>query len=111
MFCPGETVSHGFTVPFAPSEITDVYVTYRQGDHILLQKHITSGFEPITGLSTNGENEILGSAFVVVLTQQESLLFSEGTYDAQVNVLAGDSRFTSAEMRGEVGKQHIMAVI
>lgn len=56
--------------------------------------------------------EIIGSSFDIVFTQEESLLFDEGCYEAQINVLtAEEDRFTSGVMRGKVGEQHVRMVM
>lgn len=105
MFSPGETTVQRFTVPFTPSELSTIIVTYRQDDHIVLIKTITSGF---TAGATAGE-----TAFEIALTQQESLMFKDDSdYYVQINVYTtSGSRATSKEMKDSTGVQHYKKVI
>ena len=55
---------------------------------------------------------VIGSSFDIVFTQEESLLFEEGCYEAQINVLTvGNDRYTSAPVHGKVGEQHVRMVM
>ena len=104
MFHPGETVSHTFTIPFSSSEVAKIIVTYKQNDHIILTKTITSN------ITDSSESTSLA---VVTLTQEESLLFEEGKdFKIQLNVLTNSgNRITSNEIKGENGAQHYKKVI
>ena len=104
MFIPGETITHEFTIPFADDEISKVIVTYKQNNKIILTKPISSGFEQVTQAKTK---------ITVLLSQQESLLFSDkDDYFIQLNVFTNEgARAASAEFRGSTGHQHYKKVI
>jgi len=99
MFHPGETVTHTFTIPFIVSEVSEIVVTYKQNDHIILKKTITSGFEEAGADKTK---------IVIAFSQQESLLFAEKRpFTIQLNVCTVDgTRCTSKEIKSETGVQH-----
>lgn len=104
MFAPGETIAQEFTIPFADTELKEVVFTYKQNNKVILTKHITSGFEKITEVSTR---------ITIILSQQESLLFDEkNDYTIQLNVytLRG-SRAASTELKGSNAAQHYKDVI
>ena len=110
MFHPGETVTHRFYMPFAPKEVSKVIVTFKQADHIILVREITSL-----------PDELVSEFYVDVdLTQEESLLFQDlQNFTTQVQVLGKASnadnnglvRCTSREMKGSNGIQHYREVI
>lgn len=103
MFSPGETIAHQFIIPFVVGEITKVIVSYKQGDNIVLEKPITSGFEAVSGKTK----------VTITFSQQESLLFKEcSDVRIQLNVITtGGSRCTSKEIRETNGVQHLKEVI
>ena len=105
MFNPGETIAHQFIIPFVSTEISKVVVSYKQGDDIIIEKTVTSGFESIRG-GTHTQ-------FILIFSQQESLTFGEHQdYMVQVNVLTtAGSRATSKEIRGKNGAQYHKEVI
>ena len=105
MFNPGETIIHQFTIPFVAAEMTKVIVSYKQGDDIVFEKTVTSGFEAIDDNSK--------TKFDVILSQQESLMFHELTnYTVQVNVLTMyGTRASSKEIKGSNGAQYHKEVI
>lgn len=105
MFHPGETISHKFIIPFAADEIAKVIVSYKQMDHLIMEKEVTSGFEADTNVQTS---------FTIAFTQQESLLFADKKdYSIQINVLTvGSSRHASCEIKvKDGGTQHVREVI
>lgn len=106
MFIPGETVHHQFTVPFSPSNISKVIVTYRQNGNIVLVKNVTS--------SSIQNGPLTGSAIVAVaLTQEESLLFEDNSdYWVQINLRTiSGHRAASKEIKDSTGPQHYKKVI
>ena len=105
MFHPGETISHTFIIPFAVVELSKVIVTYKQSDHIVLTKTITSGFE-------QGETKAK-SKVIVTFDQRETLLFEENKpYTIQLNVYTQEgARAASCEIKGSSGVQHYKEVI
>lgn len=105
MFNPGETIIHQFVIPFLSTELSKVIVSYKQGDDIVLEKTVTSGFTPI--------EEYTKTQFAVTLSQEESLMFSDlNSYTIQLNVLTiFGTRAASKEIRGTSGVQHHREVI
>lgn len=104
MFHPGETVTFTFTIPFASNAVNNVIVTFKQNDCLIVKKIITS----VTAAQTAGFSTVM-----VVLTQQESLLFKENKdFKIQLNVFKKDgSRATSKEMSSTNGVQHYKEVM
>ena len=104
MFIPGETISHRFVIPFVKGYVSKAIVSYKQCDHIVLIKEVDQVMM---------EEDPEGSQFTIDLSQQESLLFKNGTdLYVQVNVLLGDgTRCTSLEIRRENSSQHIREVV
>ena len=105
MFNPGETVVHQFVIPFVAAEIAKVIVSYKQGDCIVFEKTITSGFEEA--------DSRLKTKFNVTFTQNESLTFKDlYDYYIQINVLTTfGTRATSKEIKGRSGVQYHKEVI
>lgn len=105
MFAPGETITHKFRVPFVASEIKTAIVSYKQGEHLVLEKTIKSGFE---------EDDPPDHTFItVLLTQGESLLFKDDMpFTIQINIATTfGTRSTSREMSGSTLLQHVRDVI
>lgn len=104
MFSPGETVVHRFNIPFIASELAKVIISYKQGDDIIFEKTITSGFE---------ELDVIKTKITIVFTQTESLLFKElRDYTIQVNVLTKTgTRATSKIIKGKSSAQYHKEVI
>ena len=105
MFHPGETISHVFTIPFVAVEVSKVIVTYKQNDHIILTKSITSEMiDPVDPVTCK---------FTVAFNQEESLLFEEyKDFRIQLNVTTTTgSRATSKEIKSVNGPQHYKEVI
>ena len=111
MFNPGETVQHKFVIPFAAREVAKVIVTYKQYDHVVLVKTITSGITPTQ--NDQGQDNPAESQFDYVLTQEESLMFAENSeVKIQLNVYTtSGSRATSKELRSSNEVQHYKEVI
>lgn len=111
MFSPGETVQHKFVIPFAAREVSKVVVTYKQMDHVVLIKEITSDITPTT--DDQGQERATECQFDYVLTQEESLLFDEKRdFLIQLNVYTtSGSRAASCEIKGSNGVQHYKEVI
>lgn len=105
MFNPGETVVHQFVIPFVAAEVSKVVVSYKQGDCIVFEKTITSGFEEA--------DSNLKTKFNVMFTQEESLTFNElYDYYVQLNVITTyGTRATSKEIKGRNGAQYHKEVI
>lgn len=107
MFIPGETVGFEFFIPFACEEISEVLVTFRQNNKVILTVPITSEdkFERVSEVETR---------IVVTLSQKESLLFENNSeFKIQLNIFTkrGGSRAASTEMTAKTGKQHYKEVI
>lgn len=108
MFNPGETVTHAFTIPFIAEDLTKVIVSYKQGDEIVLEKSITSGFEE-ADVPTK-------TKFYISLNQAESLLFRDWyKIKIQINVFIDKDgrtiRAASREMEAKSGVQYYREVI
>lgn len=107
VFIPGETISHQFFVPLTQGDVSRVYVSYRQDGRVILIKNVYPGH--MTNVTSG-----VGSSFIVTLSQQESLLFRDNeSFTVQVNMILRDgvTRYTSKEMNGENGIQHIREVV
>lgn len=104
VFFPGETISHGFVIPFLPQDIDRVIVSYKQNDDIVFEKTVTEGFEQL-----GSEKSYFSFAF----TQTEGLCFLDDTkFTIQCNVYTkGGTRHTSRIMKGSTGKQYYREVI
>ena len=105
VFIPGETISHKFVVPFQSGSVTKIIVTYRQDNHVILEKIVYPG--QVESLPAgNGQ-------FTVLLSQEESLLFDDDKlFYVQINaILTNNTRCTSAEIKGTNLKQHIREVV
>lgn len=104
MFSPGETLIHVFTIPFDPTDIDYVVVSYKKNGEIVLEKKITEDFR---------EHDEGVTSFIVDISQAESLLFSDcGYYTVQINVFSKDkSRNTSKEIRSKNGIQYLKEVM
>ncbi len=105
MFHPGETVCHQFIIPFVAVELSKVIITYKQDDHIILVKELTSGFEKY---ETKAQ-----SIISVTFSQEESLLFDDfHDYRIQLNVFTKEgARAASCEIKQSTGVQHYKEVI
>lgn len=110
MFHPGETVSHVFNIPFLTTDVAKVLITYKQKDHIILVKTITSSnLTPVL----DELNVPVGSQLTVTLTQEESLKFMEkSVFSVQLNVITtGGARSASNEIEDKTGPQYYKEVI
>lgn len=117
MFHPGETVVHSFIIPFVTSTISQIIVSYRQNDHIILERIITSAMLNLNlqgggGALQNFEDPAM-TKFKIELTQEESLLFNDNEkFYIQLNVYTeAGSRHASCEIDSTSGIQHIREVI
>ncbi len=111
MFNPGETIAHVFIIPFTYTDISKVIVTYKDMDsNVFYMKSIASDF-----IYQKSEQEPDKSIVRVQLSQDESLLFREySCYKIQLNVITTSTppcRFSSKEMKGHTGPQHVQEVI
>ena len=110
MFNPGETIGNTFVIPFRKEDLQQVIVSYKQDGNVVLERTITSGF--ITHVNPDGTSDPLKTDIRIVLTQEESLQFSEKhNYTIQLNVLTeghggSGSRHASCEIKGSNGVQH-----
>ena len=103
MFFPGETISHGFVIPFSASDIHHVVISYKQHDQIVFEKTVTTFTSKGTGKAS----------FSVKLTQSQGLLFADGEpFTVQCNVYTkGGSRHTSIPIKGSTGTQYLREVM
>ena len=104
MFFPGETVSHGFIIPFLPEDIDRVIISYKQKDDIVFEKEITDGFE---------QTESDKTFFSFTFSQIDGLCFiDDEKFTIQCNVYTkSGTRHTSRSVKGETGKQYYREVI
>lgn len=109
MFHPGETVRHCFIIPFAKANITQIIVSYKQNDYVILERKITSTDEN----TFDYYDDPAKTKFHIELTQNESLLFEDKTdFTIQLNVFTDmGSRHASCELKGSNGVQHHREVI
>ena len=75
------TPVHTFTLPSDTSVYSEIQVTYKQ-KNVLLVKHDQDNTLP-EGMTLDGKNVIIR------LTQEESLLFDKGEVHAQIRVMTG----------------------
>ena len=73
----GTTPTNTFTVDTDLTSAEAVYVTYKQGNHVLVEKDI----DDLTITSTKVE---------VTLTQEDTLAFSNGSVQIQIRAKFGD---------------------
>ena len=108
MLIPGETALHSFAVPFNLESISKIIVTYKQNDHIVFEKTITSAS---TDVIFSEENNT--TSFSFRLTQQQSLLFEDDNdYSIQINVLSNSNvRAVSNIIKSKSGSQYVRTVI
>lgn len=111
MFNPGETVAHTFVIPFSKTSLSQVVISYKQGDNVILER-ITSRRDFLDHI-TNGTVDPVKTDIRIELSQQESLLFKDlHSYTIQLNVYTeGGSRHASCEIKGKNGIQHHREVI
>lgn len=110
MFSPGETVIHNFVVPFLPTEISLVIVSYKQRGNIVLEKEVAS--EDIISQNTGSSPFDHTTIVEVELDQEDTLLFEDNVpFTIQVNVMAQSTRHASKELKGESGIQYHREVI
>ena len=104
MFIPGETITHGFYIPFTSEEVDKIYVTYNQNKRNLITKEVSS---------SDIEDETDVSFFAVEFSQAESLLFENDTrFKVQLNVILTDGdRVTSKPIDGKNGVQLLRKVV
>jgi len=108
MFHPGETITHRFIIPFAVGEIDYVIVSYKQNDHIILEKKVTS--DQIEDIPETRNLSIVQYE----LTQTESLQFEDwrnedcnNSYTMQLNVYTtSGTRHVSNVLKEQNGIQY-----
>ena len=108
MFNPGETIAHTFIIPFRRVDISKVIISYKQNEAIIFEREITSSREFMEHRGSDGEVDPIKTEIRIILSQEESLLFSESdSFTIQLNVLTeGGSRHASATISGSNGIQH-----
>ena len=105
MFYPGETVEQTFIVPFYQSDIEKAIVSYKQNDHIVLEKEATST-QIYNDTNPNNPVPVEYSELIVVIGQDESLLFENNMfYEIQINIFSAGNRLTSAPIKDRTGVQ------
>lgn len=113
MFHPGETITHRFIIPFGIREIDYVIVSYKQNDHIILEKKITS--DQIEDIPETRNLSIVQYE----LTQTESLQFEDwhnegcnNSYTMQLNVYTTNgTRHASNILKEQNGIQYYREVM
>ena len=109
MFYPGETLEHTFIIPFYESDVDQVVVSYKQNDHVVLEKEVAS----IAQLySEEDPSEIIEFCeAVVIISQQQSLLFEDDCMcEIQLNVFTMGNRRASEPISEKVGRQFYKTV-
>lgn len=103
MFYPGETVIYSYVLPFAVADLHTVILSYKQKNHVILEKEITSGFQEEEGFAVVDHD----------LSQAEALMFEDDVpFTVQVNVYTnGGSRHVSSEIKETTGVQYHREVI
>lgn len=93
------TPTHTFKLPIETNTCSEILVSYKQKD-IALDKHYQDNLLP-DGMTLNGKNVI------IVLTQEETSSFKEGTVMVQVRVLTN----AGAVMASQIFKLFVTDVI
>lgn len=105
MFYPGETIVQSFIVPFLQSDIDKAIVSYKQNDHIVLEKEATST-QIYDDTDPNDPVPVEFSELVIVISQEESLLFeNDMSYEIQINIFSMGNRQTSEPIKDTTGRQ------
>ena len=105
MFYPGETVIQTFVVPFPEDDIENVIVSYKQKDHIVLEKGVAS--DNVAPEDDQAEQS-LSSVITVELSEKETLIFENDTpFTIQLNIFNLGSRCTSEIMKDYCGTQYL----
>lgn len=105
MFYPGETVEHTFIVPYYESDIDEAIISYKQNDHIVLEKQATSK-QIYDNTDPNNPVIVEFSELIIVLSQEESLLFENNApYEIQINIFSIGNRQTSEPIKDSTGTQ------
>ena len=104
MFIPGETIRHGFIVPFVANEIEQAVITYKQNDRVVYEKTVSATSED-SMIESLDENR---SRISFDFTQSASLLFDDNLpFTAQVNIYTVfHSRHTSKPVSSASGSQY-----
>lgn len=85
------TPTHTFKMNIESSTLTEILVTYKQGD-VTLEKHYQDGTLP-PGMSLSGKN------VAITLTQEETLMFDPGKYvKTQMRVLTNGNEVFASRM-------------
>ena len=105
-------MEHTFLIPFVTDSINKIIVTYKQNDHVILERIVTSAML-VDGDALIPIDNPARTKFRVQLTQQESLLFEDKRdFWIQLNVFTnGRTRHASCEIKGSNGVQHVREVI
>ena len=85
----GTTPKHMFTLPFDMSTVKELHILYAQGDNLVLKK-------------TLSDCTADGCTVSVILTQQETMLFSEDKrVEIQIRVLTTAGQALASRIREE----------
>lgn len=105
MFYPGETIVQSFIVPFYQEDVEKAIVSYKQNDHIVLEKEATST-QIYDDTDPNNPIPVEYTELVIVISQEESLLFeNDMSYEIQINIFNMGNRQTSEPIKDKTGKQ------
>lgn len=89
----GTTEIHTFTLPYALSTVSKLYVTYQQSGVNVLEKNVTDDADQFA---------LDGNVLTLTLTQEDTLRFEEGDVEMEITVeYAGN---------GAIGKSKIETV-
>lgn len=93
------TPTHTFKLPIETNTCSEILVSYKQKD-VVLEKHYQDGTLP-DGMTLSGKN------IVIILTQDETNQFKEGTAQVQIRVLTNGG----SAMASQVFKLFVFDVI
>lgn len=85
----GTTPTHTFTIPFNKSAIADVEITYQQREKTILQKYLAD--------CELYETDSNSCEIKLTLTQEETFLFAEPSFAAQIRVLDNNGVVTASD--------------
>lgn len=84
------TPTHTFKLPIETNTCSEILVSYKQKD-VVLEKHYQDGTLP-DGMTLSGKN------IVIILTQDETNQFKEGTAQVQIRVLTNGGSVMASQV-------------